>query len=308
MYAQFKELLVGNSGRTDLYPIPADESMQLIDQTRSEPLYFFPGNTSKLSFPMEHYKPAKFGGETFDPQNSAHTKYIANCTKAFKKELHTLQTLDRSLQVCAVAYVLTAIPQSIMNSRPYAGSISAVAAQSAWTTFINNLDELIGGYGVCFILGNRQGQFKRYALLLERMKHNLAWSLGYWTADTSAEQKENLLNNKELMEMVLALSPVLALQEIQNIIADSVEPSFLDHAHQLQSAYDQRRQEVDLALYGSNSKSLVTFATAAPRYLLDLGYNGTKSALQYCGYFTPRHSNPPQDGRKEAKHTIGKFL
>ncbi len=257
-----------------------------------EPLYSMPDGIDQLQFPVESYATPHFVGQVFNMDNPMHLAYIQECTETFTRELQALKNIDRALEVSFGGYLAIKVIQFFLSTRPYAGhSVRAVALQSMAMNAFNLTDEGIAINALFILLRDRSSCFKNYNDALQRLMHNMAWSLGY---QTSANDANALANNKQLMQMVICSSEVLTLKQIQDIIADPIEPTFLAQARAQQNGagYSARRQANTLALYGTKATNPYYFVTAPLAYTLDFVVQNTLPSLGRLGLFRRDAAHP----------------
>lgn len=274
---------------TTLHRIPrnADLAIQMgVPSTNlPDPLYSMPQNLTQLRFPVEEYDTPRFEGQEFDLGDEDHIAYIQECTELFTRELQALKNIDRLLEASFAAYCSIKIIQSFLSTRPYAGhSVQIVALQSMAMNAFNLTDEGIAINALFILLKNRQTCFRSYNAALQRLMHNMAWSIGY---QENGQDANLLANNETLMQMVLTASEVLTLQQIQDIIADPIEPQFLAQARAQQNGagYSARRQANTLALYGTKAVNPYYFVSAPIAWTFDLLMQNVAPPLSRLGLF-----------------------
>lgn len=180
--------------------------------------------------------------------------------------------------------------QYFVKDRPYVGTTTEVAKQHLAMTMFGYTDEAVGLNAIFYLFRERQNRFKTYNIALQRMMHNMAWSLGYQEDDTDAI---DLANTGELLQMVLATASVLTLKEIQDIIANPIEPTFLRQAQAQQEGigYSARRRQNELALYGKKATNPYYFFTAPVAWTFDLIVENGR----HIGLFRPAKKSNKQE-------------
>ena len=212
--------LAGFDTGTTLYRITANSNVGIqlgIPQAAlPEPLYSMPQDTNQLRFPVETNNTPHFEGQVFDMNNPQHISYIKECTQTFTRELQALKNFDRALEISFGGYCSIKVIQFFLSTRPYAGhSMSTVALQSMAMNAFNSIDEGIAINALFLLLKDRSSCFKTYKDALQRLMHNMAWSLGYQNDGVDAQA---LADNPELMRMVLCSAEVLTLKQIQDTL------------------------------------------------------------------------------------------
>jgi hypothetical protein len=94
------------------------------------------------------------------------------------------------------------------------------------------------------------------------------------------------------------------LKQIQDIIADPIEPTFLTQARAQQdgAGYSARRQANTLALYGTKATNPYYFVTAPLAYTLDLVVQNTAPSLGRLGLFRRDAEHPNAADHQQLRH------
>lgn len=267
---------------TAINPIELDDLTQLVSRrnlsSQVDPLYQFKDNKA-LIFPVENQPNfSGFDGQTFDVDNEEHRDFIVKSTEVYLKELNNLLRLDQRIPYALAAYMF---PNFLFFSWiPLSG-------------FLSSFSDPLALMATGWLANQRIVQFNRYFMALELMKANLAWSLGNWPSQTSEELISKIARTNYLIHMVDAIAPALTYQELKNIIADSVEQSFLENAS---SILKQKKMGADYlsgyrALYGSQSDTYAAFLFSGYKALSDTGSYLQNKSMEHLNLAVQRVKN-----------------
>jgi len=303
----FLKEIAGYETGTRLFPITPIANVAIDtgvpSPTMPQALYRFPAGQASITFPIEDYSTPAFEGAEFDHKNPDHLDYIAECNQAFTEELQKLKNLDRCLEASIALWLGVKVIQVFLKDRPFAGmSVKTVALQSFAMNAFSLTDEAILINALFILLKQRQMCFKSYHNALQRMMHNMAWSCGY---QTTADDASVLAATPVLMQMVLKSAEVLTLKEIQDIIADPIEQTFLIQAQTQQTGagYSERRHQNTLALYGTKATNPYYFAMAPVAWAGDLVMQSVTPIARQLGLFETRAAQTPRNQNNTQKVT-----
>lgn len=272
IFEPLKRLVGIDVERTILYPI-SHENMLAIDtgipsSARTQATYQF--NSSEKSFPVEKYHPEPFAGEKFDPEKAQHLTYLKEVTSLFASQLQSLKNIDHLIVLDLMFWAFLKSVQFFLKDRPYAGlHMSTIAQQKFMMSSFLLSDEATLLFALCVLLPVRSQQFNDYHATLQRMLHNVVWSVGF---QEDAEQADILTNTQEVGDTLITVAPVLENQQVKDLIADPLETvglmSDISRARNVNTSLNQRAQQ---ALYGTEADYHVNFALAPLWWLMDLG-------------------------------------